>query len=111
MKYNFFYLPAVIILSGCAVLNSSLIEESSSFTGTSQGYRGNVTVLVHMSGNQIIDIEIIDSADDRSVGRSAMEELAELVIMYNSTDIDAITGATESSRGFLKAVENAILSE
>jgi len=110
MKYFFFSLPAfLIIITGCAILNSSLTDGSETFTGSSQGYRGPITVQVQINGNQITGVEIIDSAEDRSVGGLAMEELAGMVIMYNSTDIDAITGATESSRGFLEAVENAIL--
>jgi uncharacterized protein with FMN-binding domain len=29
--------------------------------------------------------------------------------MYNTTELDAISGATETSRGFLEAVERAIM--
>jgi uncharacterized protein with FMN-binding domain len=37
-----------------------------------------------------------------------MAELTELVLDYQSTDIDAVSGATESSAGFLAAVEDAL---
>jgi len=68
-----------------------------------------VTVQVWMDGADIIEIVIIDSEDDRFVGGAAIEELIDLVVMYNSTDIDAVSGATESSKGFLEAVERAII--
>jgi uncharacterized protein with FMN-binding domain len=38
-----------------------------------------------------------------------MEELIDIVIEYNSTDVDAVSGATATSKGFLDAVNNAIL--
>ena len=79
------------------------------YEGTAQGYRGPIQVQVRVSGGSITEIVIVDSEEDRFVGEAAMEELLDLVIQYNTTDIDAITGATESSRGFLKAVENAIM--
>ena len=94
-------------------LESSQAEEKLTFgevyEGTGQGYRGPVTVQVRMDGADIVEIVIIDSEDDRFVGGAAMEELIDLVVMYNSTDIDAISGATESSKGFLEAVERAIM--
>lgn len=109
MKYVFLsFLILLIIMSGCAVFKSSQTDGDEIFTGAGQGYRGPVTVQVMMNGNQIIDISIIDSAEDRF---TAMEELADLVVAYNSVNIDAVTGATESSRGFLEAVQNAILKK
>jgi uncharacterized protein with FMN-binding domain len=77
--------------------------------GTAQGYRGPIQVHVRVSGGSITEIIIVDSEEDYFVGGAAIEELIDMIIQYNTTDIDAVTGATESSRGFLKAVENAIM--
>ncbi|MCL2758762.1 MAG: FMN-binding protein [Treponema sp.] len=110
-NYLFFLLLMVVFLSGCAVLAArhSSFNWDEFYEGTGQGYRGPVTVQVYLENGSITEIIIVDSAEDRLVGGAAMEELVDLVITYNSTDIDAISGATESSRGFLEAVQNAIL--
>jgi uncharacterized protein with FMN-binding domain len=84
-------------------------EAAEEREGTGQGYRGTIRVRLRMEAGAIAEIEIVDSAEDRAVGGAAIEELVELVLTYNSTDIDAISGATETSEGFLEAVENAIL--
>jgi fumarate reductase flavoprotein subunit len=63
-----------------------------------------------MEDGAITGIEIVESGEDPFVGGAAMEELLELVLMYNSTDLDAVSGATESSKGFLAAVENAMMN-
>ncbi|MDR0584892.1 MAG: FMN-binding protein [Treponema sp.] len=79
------------------------------YEGIGRGRRGLIRVKVRMEGGSIAEIDIVESGEDQFVGGAAMEELLELVLMYDTTDLDAISGATESSEGFLSAVENAIL--
>jgi len=102
----------VIVICSCAaftVRRGLDDEDGEILDGVGQGFRGPISVQVRVNEGSITGIEIVDSMEDRFVGGSAMEELLDLVIMYNSTDIDAVSGATESSEGFLEAVQNAIL--
>ncbi|MDR0556525.1 MAG: FMN-binding protein [Treponema sp.] len=78
--------------------------------GTGQGYRGLIRALVRSNSNGIQSIEVINHQDDESIGGAAMESLTESILESNSTDLDAVSGATESSRGFLEAVRNALHS-
>ena len=78
------------------------------YEGIGRGYRGPIRVQVRIEGGSITAIDIIASREEPSVGGAAMEELLDLVIAYNTTDLDAVSGATGSSRGFLEALENAI---
>jgi uncharacterized protein with FMN-binding domain len=80
------------------------------YEGTARGHRGLIRVKVRVEEGSITEIDIVDSGEDQFVGGAAMEELLEQVLIYNTTDLDAVSGATESSEGFLSAVENAILS-
>jgi uncharacterized protein with FMN-binding domain len=61
-----------------------------------------------LRAGEIAEVEILDHQDDPFTGGPAMEELAELVLEYNAADLDGISGATESSAGFLEAVEDAL---
>ena len=112
MKYLFAFF-AVVVICGCAALSARRTSEGDGeiFEGVGQGFRGPISVQVRMSEGSITEIEIIDSMEDRFVGGAAMEELIDLVIMYNSVDIDAVSGATETSEGFLEAVRNAIIRQ
>ena len=109
-------LALVIIISGCAILSAQRGHDNGGtdsgdvYEGTGQGYRGPVHVRVRLNDGHITEIVIVDSTEDRFVGSAAMEELSVMVIEYNTTDIDVISGATQSSRGFLDAIENAILN-
>lgn len=115
MKYILITLFSLLIISGCAVLAAQRIPysgtENDLYEGTGAGYRGPIRVNVRMNEGYITEIIIVDSGEDRFVGGAAIEELIDTVIAYNTTDIDAVSGATETSRGFLEAVENAILKK
>jgi uncharacterized protein with FMN-binding domain len=98
----------ILALAGCAGLTAAGGEyEGGDFEGTGRGFRGPVRVLVRMSAGAVAAIEILEHREDEAIGGAAMEELLELVLEYNSTDLDAVSGATESSAGFLAAVAEA----
>jgi uncharacterized protein with FMN-binding domain len=121
MKYLLFFMLSLAVL-GCVTLGISVSDSGSVssgskteadtgsvYEGTAQGYRGPIRVQVRVSEGSITEVVIVDSEEDVFVGGAAIEELIDMVILYNTTDVDAVSGATESSRGFLEAVENAIM--
>ena len=112
MKKTFVFL--LLALAGCAVFGPGsggkkwASVADGFYKGNAQGYRGVIRVSVQMEGGSIAAIEV-DSNEDPFVGGAAIDELLDLVIAHNTTDLDAVSGATESSRGFLEAVQSAIM--
>ena len=78
------------------------------YEGSSRGYRGQIHIQLQTSYAEIEDIVIISHQESSYPGAAAMEELLEAVLETGSTDLDAVSGATYSSRGFLEAVEDAL---
>jgi uncharacterized protein with FMN-binding domain len=78
------------------------------YEGTGSGYRGTVHVRIQTSAAGIEDIAIISHQESSFPGQAAMEELLEQILETGETELDAISGATYSSRGFLQAVEDAL---
>ena len=103
-------LAALLLVQGC--LGSGFIREAvyapGVYEGSGRGYRGPVHVRVQISPAGIEDITISGHRDSAFPGGAAMEELLEAVLETGSTDLDAVSGATFSSRGFLEAVEDAL---
>ena len=101
-------IPALLL--GC--LGSGFIREAGYtpgiYEGTGQGYRGPIRVRLQISPAGIEDIVIISHKEGAYPGGAAMEELLEEVLETGSTDLDAVSGATFSSMGFLEAVEDAL---
>ncbi|MDR0689225.1 MAG: FMN-binding protein [Spirochaetaceae bacterium] len=107
MKGLLLFVLSLGIMAGCA--SSGARDDPGEFyEGFGEGYRGPIRLRVRIGpGGDIRGIEILDHGEDPLVGGYALEELLEAVLSTGSTDIDAISGATESSAGFLGAVEDA----
>ena len=106
----FFGFAACVLIAGC-VGGASIMESGYTpgvYEGLGRGYRGPILVQVLLSSAGIEDIQIISHTEGAYPGAAAMEELLDLVLTEGSTDLDAISGATYSSRGFLEAVEDAL---
>jgi fumarate reductase flavoprotein subunit len=103
-------LLAGTLLAGCAGLSSQTAPgpRNGIWEGSGQGWGGEIRVRLHVNSTLIQGIEIVSHNEDPLTGGEAMEELLELVLDYQSADLDAVSGATESSAGFLSAVEEAL---
>ncbi|MDD4089260.1 MAG: FMN-binding protein [Tissierellia bacterium] len=67
-----------------------------------------VEVNVYVKNHEIIDIKILKHTNGQ--GGSA-EKITEHIMKLQSLDVDAISGATYSSKIIIKAVENALEKE
>jgi len=98
------------LIPGC--LGSGFVREvgyaPGTYEGTGNGYRGSIHVEIEVSQVGIEDIRITSHSESGYPGGAAMEELLELVLETGSTELDAVSGASFSSAGFLEAVEDAL---
>jgi uncharacterized protein with FMN-binding domain len=78
------------------------------YEGAGQGFRGLVHLMVWVDDTGITGIKVLEHEEDEQIGGAAMEELLALVLDTGSPDVDGISGATESSTGFLAALEDAL---
>ena len=78
--------------------------ESPGYTGASNPIKVKVTV----SDNKIENIEYTIDGETPTVGGMAVPALAEKVLAVQSPNIDIVTNATVSSKGFLTAVSDAL---
>ncbi|MCU6762549.1 Na(+)-translocating NADH-quinone reductase subunit C [uncultured Roseburia sp.] len=82
--------------------------EDGFYEGTGVGYAGNITVSVEIKDHSIVGIEILSvEADDKAFFNRA-KGVIDRIISSQSTNVDAVSGATYSSRGIISAVENAL---
>lgn len=77
------------------------------YTGTGTGFGGQMTVQVTVSGGKITDIQVLSSKDDSPYLQNACA-LLQNIIASQSTNVDAVSGATYSSVGLIEAVRNAL---
>ena len=78
------------------------------YTGTGEGYGGEITVSVTVSGGQITAIEIVSAPDETPAYFSQATGVIERILARQVPGVDAVSGATFSSEGIMEAVENAL---
>ena len=99
----------VALVLFCILGNFYVVErEGHQYDGAAQGFAGEIKVSVFVEGNTITDITYQTEGETPSIGGSAIKSLRTKILKTQNTQIDAISGATYSSRGFLEAVNAAL---
>ena len=78
------------------------------YEGEAQGFGGIIKVSVTVDENEITDIKVLSSPGEDAAYFSQAETLNAKILQRQSTDLDAVTGATLSSIGLLDAVDAAL---
>ena len=91
-----------VVLSG---LDMSNVHDGV-YYGSYKAGRWSNKVAVTVDNGRITSIEILD--DVTFVKPEVSDELFFRVIEAQSTDIDAVSGATVTSKAYLKSIENAL---
>ncbi len=82
--------------------------EDGTFTGAAEGYADEIELEVTVEDGRITSVEVLSHSDTRRIFENALETIREQIIDRQTTDIDSVSGATGSSDGIIRAVENAL---
>ena len=75
--------------------------------GTGVGKHGDITVAVTFDAGKIQQIKVVKDAENPVLAKEVYTTLLDHVVAANSVELDAVSGATFSSKGFLDAVADA----
>ena len=88
--------------------NASDMYKDGEYLGKASAYNGNVEVKVTISGGKMTAIDIVKTKDDEDYFFDAQKKVIPEILEKQSTDVDAVAGATTSSEGIAHAVEKAL---
>ena len=112
-----FLLAAALVLSmtACGAAPASAGASGSAagltdgtYTGEGKGNNGNITVEVTVEQGKLAGVTVTDHSETKGLGDTAMESLIEVMVANNTTNVDAVSGATFSSNGLKEAVQQAL---
>ena len=84
-------------------------ETAGTYEATAPGYGGDIKVSVDMSDDgRINDIKILEDNETIGVGKVALDKVKGRIVSGQSTNVDAVTGATASSKGLMLATSKAL---
>lgn len=100
----------VLTMAACGPKDDPAAGGSVTATGEGSGYGGALKVDVTLSADKktIEAITVGENGETPEIGGKAMELLTEAVLDSQSLNVDAVSGATMASNGFLTAVAAAI---
>ena len=78
------------------------------YTSTAQGLESAVTVTMTFDENSITDVVIDASGETESLGGKAAEELQKSILSGQTSEVDAMSGATVTSNAIKKAAADCI---
>jgi len=82
--------------------------KDGTWRGSGFGYRGNVTVDVTVADGAITAVDVVSSWDDGRYFNAAKSGVIAAILAGQTTDVDAVSGASFSSWGIMDAVQNAL---
>lgn len=82
--------------------------KDGTYDGIGKGHHGDIKVKVTVTGSKIAKVEVTEQTETEVIYQSAEQPLINAIVEANSTKVDTITGATNSSKGILEAVQNAL---
>ena len=101
-----FAVITALVLSGCKQ-EAPLTFQAGTYEVTAQGHNGDIRLSVTFSDSCITDIKVLEQHETPHIGDIVFDELIPQIIKANGTGVDALTGATVSSRALLKGVTEA----
>ena len=78
------------------------------YTGTGQGNNGEIKVKVTFSDTAIESVEVVEHSESAGICEPAMEQIPQEIVDAQTYNVDAVSGATMSSKGIMAAVKDAM---
>lgn len=76
--------------------------------GEGDGKHGTIKVEVSFENNEIKDIKVLEQKENEVLAEPVFKELKDTIIASNTAEVDAISGSTVTSNGYIDAVKDAI---
>ncbi|MFT8888850.1 4Fe-4S binding protein [Ethanoligenens sp.] len=89
--------------------NAASKYKDGTYQGSGTGFRGGTTtVSVTVQGGKITNVRIVSTNDDQQFFERAYPSVTQSILRSQTPQVDAVSGATYSSRGIMQAVANAL---
>ena len=79
------------------------------YTAEGKGIGGTVPVTVTVKDGKVSEVTVGDNSETQGIGSKAIEQLPEAIVAANGTEgVDAVSGATVTSKAIFTAVDEAL---
>ncbi|MBQ3686971.1 MAG: FAD-dependent oxidoreductase, partial [Treponema sp.] len=98
---------AAALLASCG---GSGKYKAGTYTGTAEGRNGEVEVTVKLSSSKITSVSVTKHEETPGISDAAIKDIPAAIVKAQSTNVDAISGATITSDAIIQATRAALAS-
>lgn len=81
---------------------------AGTYTAAAQGYNGEVTVEVTVDGQAILSVQVTGHQEDAAIAEGPIREIPAAIVAGQTLAVQAVSGATLTSRAILEAAEGCL---
>ena len=78
------------------------------YEGTGKGNNGDIKVKVTVEGGNVVAVELVEHGETDGIYQAAEEGVVSEIIKKQTAEVDTVSGATNSSKGIMEAVAEAL---
>lgn len=85
-----------------------ITDKPGKYTGSGQGKESQINLEVEVDENKIVSVKPLDQYAPDSLADNAFHKMAQKIVDHQSADVDVVSGASETSRGIIEGVKEAL---
>lgn len=97
-----------IAMAGCGSTSTKNGMKDGKYIGEGEGKGGKIKAEVTIKDGKIKDVKVIEQHETEGIWEEPAKEIIKNVIETNSANVDAVTGATLTSKGLIDAIKDAL---
>ena len=101
------FLSLALVLCLLAVF-AAAAAETRELTGVGQGNNGEIRVQVTLDGETIAAVDVLEHSETAGICDAALSGIPAAMVAANSAEVDTVAGATNTSKGIIAAVKDAL---
>jgi fumarate reductase flavoprotein subunit len=103
------FLAGIALVLVLALVSCSGKAKSGSFSASAPGQGGEVNVTVKLENGKIIAVELGSHNESEGIADDALADIPKAIVDNQSITVNAVSGATVTSKAIMKATENALV--
>ena len=85
-----------------------ITDKPGKYTGSGQGKESQINLEVEVDEDKIVSVKPLDQYAPDSLADNAFHKMAQKIVDHQSADVDVVSGASETSRGIIEGVKEAL---
>ncbi|MEK4512563.1 flavocytochrome c [Paenibacillus sp. FSL K6-2524] len=104
-------LALIFTMTACGSKKNSkeAADGTTTAIGVGSGKHGDIKVEVSFMDGKIIEVKVLEQKENEVLAEPVYTQLKETVMQANSVEVDVISGSSVTSKGYLDAIQDAIV--